>query len=104
LDDGHDCDRDRVKGEAGKVDEGSITMVVTSRKEGDVQGDTVTKPEVEVIVMFESSEDAVATMDKGLGTRSTTTKARAEARLRTTMTTMRARLRTRKEHDQEFGN
>jgi hypothetical protein len=74
-----------------------------SRKEGDGQGDTTTKPEVKTIAMFEGSEDAVATTDKGSGTRSATTRTRAEARLRTTTTT-RARLREKQEHDRELGN
>jgi hypothetical protein len=93
-----------VERETGKVDEGSATMVVTSRKEGDGQGDTATKPEIKTIAMFEGSEDAVATTDEGSGTRSATTKARAEARLRTTMTTTRARLREKQGHDRELGN
>jgi hypothetical protein len=44
---------DGVEGETGKVDEGSATILATSRKEGDVKGDTATKPEVETIAMFE---------------------------------------------------
>jgi hypothetical protein len=104
LDDGRDHDRDRVESETGKVDEGSATMVATSRKEGDGQGDTATKPEIETVAMFEGAEDAVATTDKGSGTRSATTRTRAETRLRTTTTTTRARLRTRKEHDRELRN
>jgi hypothetical protein len=49
-------------------------MGATSRKEGDGQRDTATKPEIETIAMFEGAEDAVATTDKGSGTRSATTK------------------------------
>jgi hypothetical protein len=93
-----------VEGEAGKMDEGSVTMLATSRKEGDGQRDTTTEPEVETIAMFECSEDAVATTDKGSGTRSATTKARAEARLRMIMMTTRARLREEQRHDRELGN
>jgi hypothetical protein len=104
LDDGRDHYRDGVVGEAGKMDKSSAMMVVTSRKEGDVQRDTATEPEVETVAMFECSEDVVATMDKGSGTRSTTTKARAEARLRMTTTTTRARLREKQGHDRELGN
>jgi hypothetical protein len=91
-----------VEGEAGKVDKGSATMLATSRKEGDVQRDMAMKPEVETIAMFEGSEDAVVTTDKGLGTRRVMMKTRAEARLRTKMMMMRVRLRMRKEHNREF--
>jgi hypothetical protein len=105
LDDGRDHYHDGVEGETGKVDEGSATILATSRKEGDVKGDTVMKPEVETIAMFEGVEDAVVTMDKGSGTRSTMTRTRAETRLRTRTRTTKtiARLRARNEHDREWG-
>jgi hypothetical protein len=79
-------------------------MGTTSRKEGDGQRDTATKPEIETVAMFEGAEDAVATTDKGSGTRSATTRTRAETRLRTTTTTTRARLREEQRHDRELGN
>jgi hypothetical protein len=56
LDDGcnHYCDG--VEGEAGEMDEGSMMMVATSRKEGDKQRDVIMEKEVEAIVRFTAGD------------------------------------------------